>query len=62
MASDNGSGGVGLFGVVVTAFLVAIFAYFLIGDRLGLREPVSSGDVRIEAARVPVQLPAPERR
>jgi hypothetical protein len=62
MASDSGSGGVGLVGVVVTALLVPVFAYFLIGDRLGLRDPVSSAEARIESARVPVQLPASQPR
>jgi hypothetical protein len=62
MASDNGSNGVGLLGVVVAALIVAVFAYFLIVDRLGLRDPVSNADVRIEAVRVPVSLPAPEPR
>jgi hypothetical protein len=60
MASDNGSNGVSLLGVVVAALLVAVFAYFLIGDRLGLRDPVSTADVRVESARVPVQLPEPD--
>jgi hypothetical protein len=61
MASDNGSGGINLPGLAAAAFIVAVFAYFLIGDRLGLREPPSSGDVRVEAARVPVPLPEPDR-
>jgi hypothetical protein len=56
MASDGGSGG-GLLGVVAAALIVAIFAYFLIGDRLGLREPASTADVRVEAARVPIPIP-----
>ena len=59
MASNNGSGGVSLLGVVIAALMVAVFAYFLIGDRLGLREPVSKADVRIEAARVPMEPPRP---
>jgi hypothetical protein len=62
MASDNGSGGVGLLGVVVAALIVAVFAYFLIGDRLGLRDTVSNADVRVEAARIPIPLPEPEPR
>ena len=60
MASDNGSGGVGLAGVVVAALIVAVFAYFMIGERLGLRSTVSTADVRVEAARVPIQLLQPE--
>jgi hypothetical protein len=59
MASDNGSNGVSLLGVVVAALLVAVFAYFLIGDRLGLRDPVSTADVRVESARVPSSSPNP---
>ncbi len=60
MASDNGSGGVSLLGVVVATLLVAAFAYFLIGDRLGLRDPVSNADIRVEVARVPTPLSEPE--
>ena len=61
MASDNGSGGINLPGLAAAAFIVAVFAYFLIGDRLGLREPPSGGAVRVEAARVPVPLPEPDQ-
>ena len=57
-ASNKGCNGVGLLGVVVAALIVAVFAYFLIGDRLGQRDPGSTADVRVEAAREPVQLPA----
>ena len=60
MASDNGSGGIGLPGLVIAALIVAVFAYFLIGERLGLRNTVSTADVRVEAARVPIPLPEPE--
>ena len=62
MASNNGSGkdGVSLISVVVAALIVAAFAYFLIGDRLGLRDPASNGDIRVEAARVLAPLPGPE--
>jgi hypothetical protein len=52
MASDNGSGGINLPGLAAAASIVAVFAYFLIGDRLGLRDPPPSGDVRVEAARL----------
>ena len=62
MALDNGSGGIGLVGVAIAALIVAVFAYFPIGDRLGLRDPVSDADVRVEAARVPIPIPEPEPR
>jgi hypothetical protein len=62
MASDNGSGGVNLLSVVLAAIVVAVFAYFLIGDRLGLRDTVSDADVRVESARVLVELPRDELR
>jgi hypothetical protein len=62
MASDNGNGGVGLVGAMVAAFIVAVFAYFLIGDRLGLRDTVSDADVRVEAARLLFPLPEPRHR
>jgi hypothetical protein len=60
MASNNGSNGASLLGVVVAALAVAVFTYFLIGERLGLRDSVSTADVRVESAWVPVQLPEPE--
>jgi len=62
MASDNGSGGVGLPGLVIAALIAAVFGYFLIGERLGLRNSVSTADVRVEAARVPIPLPEPKPR
>jgi hypothetical protein len=37
-----------------------VFAYFLIGDRLGLRDATSDADVRVETARIPVERPKPE--
>jgi hypothetical protein len=46
--------------VMVAALAVAVFAYFLIGERLGLRDPVSTADVRVESAWVPVPIPEPE--
>ena len=62
MASDSGSGGVNLLSVVLAAIVVAVFAYLLIGDRLGLRDTVSDADVRVESARVLVELPRDELR
>jgi hypothetical protein len=62
MASDNGSGGVNLLSVVLAAIVVAVFAYFLIVDRLGLRDTVSDADVRVESARVLIELPRDELR
>jgi hypothetical protein len=62
MASDNCSGGVNLLSVVLAAIVVTVFAYFLIGDRLGLRDTVSDADVRVESARVLVELPRDELR
>ena len=60
MASGNGSGGMRLLGVALGALIVAVFVYFLIGYRLGPREPSSTADVRIQGAMLPVALPEPE--
>jgi hypothetical protein len=63
VGSDNGNrntGGANLLGVVLAAIVVAVFAYFLIGDRLGLRDATSDADVRVGTARIPVERPKPE--
>jgi hypothetical protein len=65
VGSDNGNrntGGANLLGVVLAAIVVAVFAHLLIGDRLGLCDTVSDADVRVESARVLVELPRDELR
>ena len=58
MASDNGSGGIGLLGVLIGALIVAAFAYFLIGDRLGLRRPGTDVNVTVQAPKAPATTPS----
>jgi hypothetical protein len=61
MASRDGDSGIGLLGVLVGALIVAAFAYFLIGDRIGLRE-ATDVNVRVEAPKAPTPptpTPAP---
>jgi|KBSSwiStaDraftv2_1062776.scaffolds.fasta_scaffold1542467_2 hypothetical protein len=52
MGLDDRSGGINLPGLAAAALIVAVFAYFLIGDRFGLRDPPPRSGVRVEAARV----------
>ena len=52
MATGDSNGGMGFVGVLVGALIVAALAYFLLGDKLGLRSPTDV-NVKIEAPQVP---------
>ena len=51
MANDNGSGGIGLLGVVIGALIVVALGYFFLANRA--TEPGTSTTVRVEASKVP---------
>ena len=51
MANDNGSGGIGLLGVVIGALIVVALGYFFLANRAA--GPGTSTTVRIEAPKVP---------
>lgn len=55
--ASNDPGRPSLFGIVVGLLIVAAFAYFLIGDRLGLRERVGEISAPVEPPNVPVTPP-----
>jgi hypothetical protein len=60
MANDN-SGGIGLLGVLLGALIVAAFAYFMVGDRLGLRSSAPDVNVKVEAPKTPTPTPPTPR-
>lgn len=47
----NGSGGIGILGVIVGAVIVVGVLYFAFGERMGFR--TSGPTVHVEAPRVP---------
>jgi hypothetical protein len=49
----NDSGGIGILGVVIGAFLVLGVMYFAFGDRMGLRSPSNTTTVKVEVPKVP---------
>jgi hypothetical protein len=51
VANDNGSGGIGLLGVVIGALIVVALGYFFLANRA--TGPGTSTTVRIEAPKVP---------
>ena len=57
MATDSSNGGIGLLGVLIGAAIVAVVAFFFVGDRLGLRSP---GDVNVKVELPKKDVPAPQ--
>jgi hypothetical protein len=60
--ANNDSGGLGLLGVLIGVLIVVALAYFMLGDRLGLRTSGSDVNVRVESpnkAPAPTPTPAP---
>ncbi len=51
MANDNGSGGIGLLGVVIGALIVVALGYFFLANRGA--GPGPSTTVKVEAPKVP---------
>lgn len=57
---SNGSGGVGILGVLVGALIVGVFVLIVFSDRLGLTSGDNTTNVKIEAPKVPAPGPGPK--
>ncbi|HXF54313.1 MAG TPA: hypothetical protein VNK52_09340 [Hyphomicrobiaceae bacterium] len=57
---SNGSGSVGILGVLVGALIVAAFVLIVFGDRLGLSGDGTTTNVKIEAPKTPAPTPGPK--
>ena len=49
----NDSGGMGILGVIIGAFLVLGIIYFAFGERMGLRSASNTTTVKVELPKVP---------